>query len=68
MIIYDGLAINLLQRVGFLQIGSSLIGLLLFHTTTVDPGLETYYFDCFKHYGGLSWFGFVNAMFVYFTM
>ena len=67
MIIYDGLAQNLLQRIGVFQIGSSLAGLYLYHTTMVVPGLESYYFDFFKHWGGLSWFTMINSTLLYTT-
>ena len=65
MIIYDGLAQNLMQRFGVIQLGTSLAGLYLWHSTILVPGLETYYFDMFKSYGGLSWFTLVNTMLAY---
>ena len=68
MIIYDGLAKALTERIGVFQIGSSLAGLYLWHTTMVIPGLETYYFDAFKHYGGLTWFTLVNSLLLYHTL
>ena len=62
MIIYDGLATSLAQRVGIFSIGSSLAGLYLFQSTVVDPTLETYNVDWWKHWGGLTWFTYITGI------
>ena len=57
MLIYDGLAANLKRQFGFFSIGSSLIGLMLFHTTEATYGLDL---NTLMHWGGISYFSTIS--------
>ena len=59
LIVYDGLANNLKRNLGFLSIGSSLVGLILFYKYPASYALDE---NALLHWGGISYFILISLL------